>query len=298
MLIRQLPYFVAAAEEESLVKAAERLNLSQPALSRRIQDLERSLGVELFVRSHGGVRLTQSGKDFYKEARRLVSAFDEAVERQRNRARKQSETLAVSLNEHALRNTMIVRTLRQFRSQHATCELKLSLKSSAAQLQDLKDGKTALALLYLPEHVDAAIESRPILESDPYVLALPADHPLARRDDLRVADLHGEDLIWASRERVPALYEQLVEIWRGAGVEPHVTTEIDSAEAALNAVSAGMGLAVVHASNAGREPADVVLRKVSDLLIARGLHAAWRRDDLGRNRIAFVGLLQKMGVTA
>jgi DNA-binding transcriptional LysR family regulator len=129
------------------------------------------------------------------------------------------------------------------------------------------------------------------------VVALQDIHPLAAADKLVLADLEGEELIWPSGEQVPALYEKLRSAWRAAGLEPDVTIEIASAEAALNAVAAGLGVAVVRESNAGREPPGVVLKVVSDLNIPLRASVCWMDRPPSQALSAFLQLLVDQHVT-
>ncbi|WP_281290569.1 LysR family transcriptional regulator [Sphingomonas montanisoli] len=274
-LIRHLPFFAIAAEEENFQRAAVRLRISQPALSKRIQDLEASLGVRLFERSKGRVVLTTEGKAFAREAKVLLDGFDAAVRDLRRAAADAPELLTIGANEQAMRSAGLTGALRAFRDAHPEIGVTLSLMGSASQLSALKAGQVDAAILYIAEDDPAWAHSREIRQDDPFVIALPDNHALAGAATLRIADLAGEDLIWPSGDSSPALHADLDRAWRAAGVEPHVAVEILSAEAALNAVSAGLGIAVVRASNAGREPPGVVLRPIADLDIRSTLRLAW-----------------------
>ncbi|WP_276318197.1 LysR family transcriptional regulator [Sphingomonas crocodyli] len=271
--MRHLPFFAIAAEEENFQRAAARLHISQPALTKRIQDLEANLGVLLFERAKGRVSLTAEGRAFAAEARRLLDGFEASVRDLRRTGAR--ELLTIGANEQALRSASLTGALRAFRAAHPEIGVTMSLMGSAAQLAALRSGQLDAAILYIAQDDPAYAHSREIRQDDPFVIALPEGHALTGTAAPRIADLAGEDLIWPSGESSPALHADLDRAWRAAGVEPHVAVEILSAEAALNAVSAGLGIAVVRASNAGREPPGVVLRPIADLDIRSTLRLAW-----------------------
>jgi DNA-binding transcriptional LysR family regulator len=274
-----------------------RLNVTQPALSKRMQDLEAGLGVRLFERAKGRVYLTPAGQVFAVEARKLVDGFAGAVRDVQRTASGAPQLLSIGFNEQAMRFSPLTAALRAFRDRHPDIDVTVSLLGSATQLAAVRGGQLNVAILYVGGEDLASIASREIIQHDPYVIALPDDHPLAGNDKLSLKHLAGEDLIWPSEDSAPALHGELSRVWREAGIEPHVVVEIASAEAALNAVSAGFGVAVVRSSNAGREPAGVVLRPLVDLDLSTNLRIAWNGEAVTQPTRLFLDFLEKSGVT-
>jgi DNA-binding transcriptional LysR family regulator len=297
-ILRQLPFFAVAAEEENFQRAARRLHITQPALSRRIQALERSLDMELFDRSQGRVRLTAAGQALSREVSRILQDVDRSLRSIRKAIASERVSLTLGINEHAMGIASLRDLITTYRRAHPDVDVRILLMSSARLLAGLQQNDLDIAALYLTDDDAASVESRVVLENDPYVIAIQESHRLAKLRKIRLADLKDIDLIWPSRERVPALYSELLGAWSAAGMEPRVTTQIGSAEAALNAVSAGMGIAVVRLSNRGREPPGVLLRPVADLHVHVETRLAWMRHVRSPARDEFVALLDSRGVIA
>lgn len=282
MIIRHLPYFAAAAEEENFQRAAARLNLTQPALSRRIQDLESELGVALFERAQGRVRLTEMGRTFALESRRIVDEVEELTQRMRQLAKGVRHNLRVGFNENAIRHRLVTDAIRSFRAANPDVDLRLVPMSSAEQLAALRAGRISAGFLHLVRHDVTDLGRRQIRDDDQYVVAMRRDHPLAGKAVVKLADLADVDMIWPSHDLVPALHERLVEAWTRASLKPRISMETTSSDTTFSAVSAGLGLGLVRLSQSGREPPDVVLRKVADLTIPLHFDVAWLRSNRSR----------------
>lgn len=274
MIIRHLPYFAVAAEEENLQRAAVRLGISQPALSRRIRDLENELGVLLFERVSGRLKLTPSGRQLGEESRRLIREVETLERSIRSRSTRHA-VLAVGMNERAIALPSVAAALRKFRQDNPAVDLTVKVMPSSRQLAALKERGMDVGLMYC-DSVSLPLRSAPIRSDDPFMLVLPAEHPLATSETVTLAQIDGEDLIWPSRDRVPASYDYLLAQWRAAGFLPHVTTEIANADAAIHAVRAGLGLALLRSSTADVGFPGVCFRPVAELAAdSLGLSAVW-----------------------
>lgn len=274
MIIRHLPYFAVAAEEENLQRAAVRLGISQPALSRRIRDLENELGVLLFERISGRLKLTPTGRQLGEESRRLIREVD-TLERSIRARSTRHAVLTVGMNERAIALPPVASALRRFRQENPAVDLKVKVMPSSRQLDALNERGMDVGLMY-SESVSPPLHSAPIRSDDPFMLVLPVDHPLAASDAVTLAQIDGEDLIWPSRERVPASYDYLLAQWRVAGFLPHVTTEIANTDAAIHAVRAGLGLALLRSSTADVGFPGVCFRPVAELAAdSLGLSVVW-----------------------
>ncbi len=282
MIIRHLPYFVAAAEEENFQRAAARLSISQPALSRRIQDLESELGVTLFERAQGRVRLTETGRAFAAETRRIVDEVETLTQRMRQSAKGLRQILRIGFNENAIRHRIVTDAIRTFRTANTDVDLQLVPLSSAEQLVALRAGRISAGFLHLARHDVTDLARRQIRDDDQYVLAMRKDHPLAGKGAIRLASLADEEMIWPSHDLVPALHDRLIEAWTRAGLKPRISMETTSSDTTFSAVSAGLGIGLVRLSQSGREPSDVVLRKLADLAIPLHFDVAWLRSNRSR----------------
>ena len=273
---RHLPFFAAVAEEEHFHRAAARLNMTQSALSRRIQSLEAALGTPLFQRSQRSARLTPAGHAFHRDVQRILADIDFAVTHTQAVARGEMGALRLALNISALRSAIVSNTIRDFRARHPGVEVELRSQMTEQQIAALKRDDIDAGFLYdvaIDEATDVALETVPISAED-FVLALPAAHPLATRDTLTIADLRHEPLTWPSRAGGRHLYDQMIAAFRRAGVSPRIATEVMSGEATLGIASAGLGIGFVTESE--QLPANVVARRVIDFDVRLHLHLVWR----------------------
>jgi DNA-binding transcriptional LysR family regulator len=141
MELRHLRYFVAVGEEEHFGRAAQRLRVAQPALSRQIQDLEREIGFKLFDRLSRGVKISSTGRLFLDEARRILQQLNEATERAKRVARGQSGTLRIGFTENASWRGVVPDSLRFFREHYHDAELQLNPRPSLHQLEAVRSGQ-------------------------------------------------------------------------------------------------------------------------------------------------------------
>ena len=186
MDLRRLRYFVAVAEELHFGRAAARLHMSQPPLSRRIRELEDELGCRLLQRSAQGVRLTEAGAVLLGEARELLDAAERARERVRQTSRRRTivvGTVAGAGLEFG------PRAAAAFRRTHPDAEVRLREVDIGDPTAGLRSGRVDVALTRLP--FDTTGLAVRLLETEPLVAAVPADDPLAQRPSVQVGDLLG-----------------------------------------------------------------------------------------------------------
>lgn len=275
MIVRHLPYFAVAAEEENLQRAAARLGITQPALSRRIRLLENELGLLLFERVSGRVKLTPLGKKLADESRLLLDDLDDLVRGLRERSDVGQAELIVSMNERAIAIPAMGKALRRFKEENPRIQVTVKIMPSARQLSALNERRVDVAMMYLGS-VSGSYRCLHIKNDDPFLLVLPQDHRLAAKPRLRLADLDGEELIWPMRDRVPKNDQFLLSICRNSNFEPRVTTEVVTADAALLAVRAGLGLAFVRASLTSANDSGLIVRRIDELAVdPYGLSVVW-----------------------
>jgi DNA-binding transcriptional LysR family regulator len=277
-MIRHLPYFVVVAEEQHFQRAAQRLNIAQPALSRRIRNLEQELGgVPLFVRTPRGVRLTPSGEALLEDARRILASADKARERAQSIMKGDVGGLRVGCSMGALRHAVIGDLLAAFRSAFPGIRLEAELLSIDEQLSQLRDGRIDAGIFYA-DAVDGEFDSIELAEED-YLLALPARHPLAKAARIRLADVANEDFIFYSRGMAPTMNARLHAAFAEGGVVPKVAMESPGADTTLKLVAAGMGLGFAPASEASKTAKGVVLRPVEDMVLKGHFRLVWLRAN-------------------
>jgi DNA-binding transcriptional LysR family regulator len=188
--VRQLRYFVAVAEELHFGRAADRLGMAQPPLSRAIRDLERQLGVVLFERTTRQVRLTPAGEVLLRDARTALDAVTAAASRAQEAGRT-SPRLRVALKAD-VDGGLLPQILDAYAADDAALPVELVLGRFGEQPQVLREGRADVALLMSPFD-DRGLDSEPLL-TEPLLAALAAADPLAARTDLRLADLAGRRL--------------------------------------------------------------------------------------------------------
>ena len=278
MELRHVRYFVAAAEELNFRRAAERLHVSQPALSVQIQQLEELVGVDLLDRDRHHVALTAAGKVFLEHARRLLRAADEAVRAAGRAARGETGRMAIGFIAQ-LSYEWLPLVLRSFRKRYADVEISLSELTPTRQIEELVDRRIDLGIigLGLPQpHDELEVE---VMSEEPLLVALPLDHPMAKRRSIALKELAKEKFIFTARNDAPAFSPWLLALCQRAGFEPQIALETDRSPSALNYVAAGFGVALFPAQ-IGRlaMPAlrFVPMDKATPLY---QLCAAWRKDN-------------------
>jgi DNA-binding transcriptional LysR family regulator len=289
--IRHLPYFLAVAEDQHIKHAAARLNMTQSALSRRIQDFEAELGLALFERHPGGVRLTPAGLSLRNDVRRQLADYEQAVHRARRVQRGEEGNLRVAFNAVASHHPELPRWLNQFRTSRPGIELEIFPLESASQMDALMSGRIDVGFLYTPPEDMAEMTSRVAFVHD-FILALPQGHRLARHKTLHLRDLANENFIgtprgtgWGNKaaaafSRVQAsIADRIIAACQQGGLTPNIVAEISSSEARLTLVNAGMGICFVDDLQRGREGPGVVLRKVADFSVPLSISLVWRHDD-------------------
>ncbi|MFF1322165.1 MULTISPECIES: LysR family transcriptional regulator [Streptomyces] len=278
--VRDLRYFVAVAEELHFTRAAERLYVSQPALSKQVRALERHLGVELFRRDPQGVTLTEAGAALLPHARRVLDAWSEgsaALQAARVAARS---TLVVGMSTSPGRGGLLPAIRSRFTAAHPDTVLRLRQVSWEDPTAGLADGDADIAFVWLPLP-DAERYGWTVVAEEPRLVALPQTHPLASRPEIDFADLMDEPFL-----ALPAGAGPLRDYWLAleerAGRPPRIGAEIAGTEETYEALVAGLGVCLVATGNAPLITlGGVVTRPVRGLAPSR-FALAWRREDARR----------------
>src|SRR6516162_3115820 len=215
MELRHLRYFVAVAEEEHYGRAAGRLHVAQPALSRQIQDLEAEIGFKLFDRLSRGVKISAAGKVFLEDAQRILHEVNEATARAKRVASGQSGTLRIGLVETISWHGIVPESFRRFRDLHPDAELQLHPSSSAVQIEAVRSGRLDAGFAFTIANLERELAQLQVAVLN-LVLAAPKGHPLAKSKKLRLRDLNDAPFIWFPRRESPVFYDCLMqECFRG-----------------------------------------------------------------------------------
>lgn len=238
MELRHLRYFVAVAETLNVSRAALRLRVSQPALSRQIRDLEGELGCRLLERGNNGVTLTAEGREFLRGARRVLAAGEDLLERMSRRAAGARPPLRLT-HFGTLVAQVMSPYLRRFIKRHPQVRLQIEEEMPTQALKALRARRLDAAMMGEPSASSLrGLESRVVWMARQEVL-LPANHVLAKRRRLRLEELRSEQwAMWSERD-FPGFGRCFIESCQRAGFRPRVAAEIDSLSSVLIHVAEG-----------------------------------------------------------
>jgi len=261
--LRELECFIAVAEELSFTRAAQKLHLAQPPLSRHVRALEEKLGTPLFERTQRKVALTPAGALFYEETRSVLPQLVRASEATRRFASGQTVSLRLGFVSAVL-SPELVDTLRVFRERHPDVQLKMQDISPAEQIDALRRGNLDGGFVGLQPHERTPGVQFIPWRKEPLAAFVPFGHPLASRKELAMRDLAGEALVAVSSEAAPAFARYLRQLCGAAGFRPRIVLESPRAQAVAVMVAAGAGIALLPSSLArivGNAAAVVPLKK-------------------------------------
>ena len=244
MELRHLRYFIAAAEQENVSRAAVKLHVSQPGISRQIRDLEDEIGFKLFERSAKSLKLTRAGQVFLTEARAVLQRAEEAVKAARAAANKLGGELHVGYAP-SLTVKILPQALRVFQEKYPEVRIALHDMSSEEMFAGLREGKLQIALTVQPgarlfRDLDFKLLARYTMS-----VAVAPKHPLAKLKSVTLAQLAEEPLIGYTREDYPDYHVHLATLFAPVGRVPQVVEEHDGIASIIAAVESGRGYALV-----------------------------------------------------
>jgi DNA-binding transcriptional LysR family regulator len=276
--LARLSCFIAVAEELHFGRAAERLHMTQPPLSRQIQQLETELGVQLIDRTTRSVTLTPAGVAFLPDARRILQLAEGAALTVKRVPAGDLGTVVIGFTA-ASAHAILPRLLDKAREQLPDVKLELREMVSAVQIEGLMTGELDLGMAR-PPLKRPGIVSRPLLHEQ-LVAALPAEHPLVGMSrQLTLNDLDGQDMIMYSPVQARYFHELLISTFTIAGATPRYVQYVTQVHTMLVLVRSGIGVALVPASATTLHPEGVVFRSIGAFRERPvELDAAWRGDS-------------------
>jgi DNA-binding transcriptional LysR family regulator len=279
MELRHLRYFIAVGEEQHFGRAANRLHVVQPALSRQIRDLERELGFLLFDRLPRGVRLSAAGTLFLNDARRILHDVKEAKRRAERMALGQAGTLRIGIATAVSWHGLVVNAFREFRRRHPDVELVVhhlvSVQQVEAVVSDRLDAGFVAAVT--PWHKE--LEHRQFA-LDRMVLAVPKGHLLTKRKRIRLRDLRDTSFVWFHRWVNPTFHDQMMEVCARGGLSaPRIVQEATDRDTVLGLVQCQIGMAWVTESTRWHCPRGIVLLPVVDMNVRLPFNVIWKKNN-------------------
>jgi DNA-binding transcriptional LysR family regulator len=291
MELRTLRYFVAVAEELHVGRAARRLNMAQPPLTRQIQQLEREVGSPLFVRTGRGVQLTNAGHVLLDEGRNLLLLAGRAADRTRLAGLGRSGRLDIGVfgsNMLAVPDLVLA-----FSRRHPDVQLAFHAMNKQEQLQALYDRKTTVGFNFLG--LKLAGISNEILREEPLVAAIAADDPLATAASVTLPDLADRHFVVSASGPRPNLLDLVFALCLEGGFRPHVSQEVADSVTAVALVGAGLGVSIVPSAAAALRLPGVVFKRIAHSKpVTVELHCIYRSDDASPVLQAFLQTVRNM----
>ncbi|WP_374574212.1 LysR family transcriptional regulator [Phenylobacterium sp.] len=246
--LRHLRYLVAVAEEGHVTRAAERLGIQQPPLTRQIRALEAELGVTLFERLPRGVKPTEAGRVVVEAARDVIERAGRLKDVARRAARGEQGRLAVGYTSSGAFNPFIAERIRAFRQARPGVQLALAEDGTTELIQALRDGRLDVAFVRSTPHDLSGLSIEPLLEEE-MVAALPADHRLApSAGPIPLSALADDTFVFYRRPTGPGLHDAIMAACLAAGFSPEVGQEAPRMSSTLGLVASGLGVSIVPAS--------------------------------------------------
>ncbi len=277
MEIRHLRYFIAVAEELHFGRAAARVNICQPPLSQQIKSLEDELGARLFDRTKKSVSLTPTGTAFLCDAREILRRVEEAKNRVQRISNGQEGEIFLGVVPSAM-DTFLPEGIGEFCLERPGITLKLSEMGTLELLEALRASRIDIGILRLFEQ-DSRGFRRETIVREPYVLAVPHGHPLAKHRRIPLASLDGQPFVSFPRETHPRLYDRIMACLAAAGSTPRIVQEASTKRAAIAFVAARIGVALVPSSAGKHFLKGVAFRPLVGELPVVELSMVWREHD-------------------
>ncbi len=287
--LRHLECFVAVAEELCFARAAERLHLSLPPVSRHVKQLEDELGVQLFTRTTRSVQLTNAGQVYLGEVRQTLQSIQRGVVAARRAERGEVGELLLGYEASSAYDAL-PRALKVFRERFPGIEVTLKQMDTDEQAQALKDARIQLGFV-VPPLRDKALQAE-VVTREPLVVAMPCDHRLAHHTKVDLYELVNEPFVMSPRAKRCGLYDQVMRVCHDIGFAPSVVQEANEMQIMLGFIAAGMGVTLLPSHVAALQRPGIVFRPVQQSSASVDLALAWRGDLRSSMIDAFVEVVK------
>ncbi|WP_086995873.1 LysR family transcriptional regulator [Rhizobium sullae] len=282
--------FVAVAEELHFGRAAARLHISQPPLTKQIQQLEQFMGVRLLERTKRKVELTPAGRVFLDEARAVLHQTEQAVELARKADRGETGHLAVGFIDAAI-YSVVPSVVRRFTEHYPEVELSLTDLRIPNQVRAVVERQLDIGFIH-PPVVHKALKVESILV-EPLIVALPETHRLASEAEVPLADLASEALIQFPRSINPSLYDEIIGLCRSSGFSPRIVREATPKQTIIGLVSVGLGVSLLPACLQNLRRSGVVYRPIQGRSLSIDTSIIYRREQPSPVLKAFLEIVRE-----
>jgi DNA-binding transcriptional LysR family regulator len=275
--LRHLRYFAAVAEELHFGRAAQRLHIVQPALSKQIASLEAELGLQLFHRTKRRVTITDAGRALYEDVRVILQRVDRAVETAQMTAAGQIGSLDIGFISPAMWS-VLPSVLEKHHRRLPDVRFRLAELSSVAQVAALRDGTLDAGFVRMPMRDYDDVEFT-VVHRERFVVTLPDRHPAARHTSLDLAELATEPFIFVPRRVEPGYYDRCIALCQAFGFSPTIVEEGTGPTAICGMVATGLGITLSPASILNAPWPGVVFRELDRAGLELELAVATRREE-------------------
>jgi DNA-binding transcriptional LysR family regulator len=291
MEFRQLKYFIAVAEELNIGRAANRLHISQPPLTRQIQQLEEEFGTQLFLRTPRGVELTQAGELFLRDACNIRDLMEQAVERVREAGQGKRGKMDIGIFGSGILD-VIPKLLHAFRARHPDVQIALHQMSKKEQIEALRQHRIIAAFNRMLAPLPDIASELVMIES--IMVAVNENHPLAAKPAILLKELAGQPLILFPSGVRPSFIDKVCALCAGEGFEPQIAQEVGDAPTSVALVAAGFGLSLVPEAASSLSVPGVVYRRLANAPDAVvDLSCIYRSDETSPLLLAFLQTIRE-----
>lgn len=291
MEFRQLKYFIAVAEELNIGRAATRLHISQPPLTRQIQQLEEEFGAQLFLRTPRGVELTQAGEMFLRDARNIRDLMEQAVERVREAGQGKRGKMDIGIFGSGILD-VIPKVLHAFRARHPDVQIALHQMSKKEQIEALRQHRIIAGFNRMLQPLPDLSSELVMVES--IMVAVNENHPLAAKPAILLKELAGQPLILFPSGARPSFIDKVWDLCAAEGFQPTVSQEVGDAPTSVALVAAGFGLSLVPEAASSLSVPGVVYRRLANAPDAVvDLSCIYRNDETSPLLLAFLQTIRE-----
>lgn len=296
MELRHLRYFVAVAESLNFTKAAEKLRLAQPSLTRQIQNLEEEVGVTLLERSKKHVALTEEGTAFLGDARRVIALAEESIRSVQRLSRGETGQLNIGYLSN-FNFDLLPKTLAAFREMHPHGALNLFDMPPAEQFRALEARKLDVGFVGLRFAAASPLLQWELIARHRAVVALPSKHPLAGKARIGLSDLKTMFFVGMSEKTHPGFRDWLVETCQTAGFVPRILQDADLEPGLMRFVAEGLGVTLAREQIKNIPHPGVTFRPLATPIKAE-YWIAWNRDNNSRPLRDYVRIVKGLAGSA
>ncbi|WP_179296490.1 MULTISPECIES: LysR substrate-binding domain-containing protein [unclassified Mesorhizobium] len=289
--LRHLRAFIAVAEDKNFRRAADRLNIAQPALSRTIRDLEGLLGVRLFDRTTRMVTMTAAGIAFLPEARDVLEHVAAAIRVAHRVNEGDLGTISVGFNDFAI-NDALPKIVRDFRSRYPDVEVELRSMSSPDMAEALRKRRLDVGFLF-GAHLVSNLEFQ-IVRREQLICLLPRGHKLAANSEINLASLAPEPFVLGAVNSWATFLDLVDSICMSAGFRPRVVQEAAHSDGIVNLVAAGVGVSIYVNARWLKTRHDVAVRPFREDMPSVASVVAWHPDLKSKTLQNFIAVVREV----